>query len=60
MKIPVYLMEIKDLEDILTHSPKWWNTGEKDRYDNLIFILSEDSAEQIREAIGQPSEIWNK
>lgn len=56
MKIPVYLMEIKDLEDILAHSPKWWNTGEKDRYDNLIFILSDDSAEQIREAIGQPSE----
>lgn len=56
MKIPVYLMKIKELEDILAHSPKWWNTGEKDRYDNLIFILSDDSAKQIREAIGQPSE----
>ena len=56
MKIPVYLMKIKALEDILAHSPKWWNTGEKDRYDNLIFILSDDSAKQIREAIGQPSE----
>ena len=31
MKIPVYLMEIKDLEDILAHSPKWWNTGEKEQ-----------------------------
>ena len=56
MKIPVYLMKIEDLEDILAHSPKWWNTGKKDRYDNLIFILSYDSTEQIREAIGQPSE----
>lgn len=56
MKIPVYLMKIKELEDILAHSPKWWNTGEKDRYDNLIFILPDDSAKQIREAIGQPSE----
>ena len=31
MKIPVYLMKIEDLEDILAHSPKWWNTGEKEQ-----------------------------
>ena len=31
MKIPVYLMKIKELEDILAHSPKWWNTGGKEQ-----------------------------
>ena len=56
LDIPVYLIEMEELKDILAHSPIWWDSGSKDKYDNLIFILSYDSTEQIREAIGQPSE----
>ena len=54
MKIPVYLMKIEDLEDILAHSPKWWNTGKKDRYDNLIFIIPPAKSSDVYSEIGEP------
>ena len=56
LAIPVYVMELGELKDILSHSPVWWNTGSKDNYDNLIFILSSDTPEEICTLVGEPSE----
>ena len=56
LDIPVYVIAADVLQDVLEHAPAWWNTGDKDRYDNLIFILSEDSPEEISSLIGEPSE----
>ena len=63
LSIPVYVIEAEALKDILQNSPEWWNTGDKDKYDNMIFILSSDTPEKVSELIGEPSEelevIWN-
>ncbi|MGN0706875.1 MAG: DUF1697 domain-containing protein [Faecalibacterium sp.] len=56
LEIPVYLIEMEELRDILAHAPEWWDSGSKDKYDNLIFILSADPAEELSAAIGNPSE----
>ncbi len=66
LEIPVYLMEEDELKDMLSHAPAWWNSGDKGKYDNLIFILSEDSPQVICGLLGAPSEgledaeIYNK
>lgn len=60
MEIPVYIIEKEDLEDIMLHSPKWWNLESKEKYDNLIFILSSDTPKEICELLGKPSEELEK
>ena len=50
LDIPVYLIEMEELKDILAHSPIWWDSGSKDKYDNLIFILSSG---QFRQSVHQ-------
>ena len=56
MEIPVYIIEKEDLEDIMLHAPEWWNLENKEKYDNLIFILSSDTPKEICELLGKPSE----
>lgn len=56
LEIPVYVIGMDELKDILLHSPEWWDSGNKDKYDNLIFILSSDTSEEICALIGEPSE----
>lgn len=56
LEVPVYVIELENLTEILSNAPKWWNTGGKEEYDNLIFILSLDTPEKICEMIGKPSE----
>lgn len=56
IEIPVHVIETKTLNDILANSPEWWNTGDKEKYDNLIFILSDDSPDEIANLLGAPSE----
>lgn len=54
--IPVYVIEASSVEDILANAPEWWGTEDKDTYDNLIFILSDDTPEEITNLIGPVSE----
>ena len=56
LEIPVYVISTDALNDILAHAPSWWNTGDKGQYDNLIFILTNDSPKAICRLIGEPSE----
>lgn len=56
LEIPVYIIENDLLNDIIEHAPSWWNSGDKSRYDNLIFILSDDTPEDICKVIGVPTE----
>ena len=56
LEIPAYVISADALNDILAHAPEWWNTGDKGQYDNLIFILTEDSPKEICRLIGEPSE----
>ena len=43
------------LNDILQNAPKWWNTGDKEKYDNLIFIIPPTKYEEVYNTIGEPS-----
>lgn len=56
LSIPVYVVEMEVLNDILSNAPEWWNSGNKEKYDNLIFILSDDTPKKLYEMVGQPSE----
>ena len=56
LSIPVYIIDREHIEDVLANAPQWWGTEDKDKYDNLIFILSSDTAEGICDLVGQPSE----
>ena len=53
---PSHIVSKDALDDILKNAPNWWGTGNKDKYDNLIFIITEDPAEEICDMIGQASE----
>lgn len=55
-EIPVKVVGIEYLKDVLDHAPGWWNTDDKSRYHNLIFILTEDTPQDICKLIGDPSE----
>lgn len=55
MEIPVYIIEMDALKEIFSNAPSWWNSGDKEKYDNLIFILSEDSPEEICKLVGETS-----
>ena len=52
LAIPVHVIRKEDLEAILTNAPEWWGTEDKAQYDNLIFILTSDTAKEICDMIG--------
>lgn len=55
LDIPVFVTGMDNIIDIMSHAPSWWGTGEKEKYDNLIFIMPPTTAEEISEKIGEPT-----
>ena len=60
LNIPVYILEVDRLKEIISSAPEWWGTDDKTQYDNLIFILSDDSPQDICSMIGEPSQDLEK
>ena len=56
LQIPVHIISCDYLQDILLHAPQWWGTDDASKYHNLIFIMSQDTAEDICNAVGKPSQ----
>ena len=54
LDIPIFVITSSELEDILKSSPKWWETSNKETYDNLIFIISPTKYEEVYNVIGEP------
>lgn len=54
--VPVFIIEFDKLKDILNNTPKWWGTGNKEMYDNLIFIMPGVSTDEVCDALGKPSD----
>ena len=54
--ISVYVIEKNALKELVAAAPVWWGTEDKDKYDNLIFILSDDSPHDIKNMVGPVSE----
>ena len=55
LEIPSFVIEMDALKEILENAPDWWNSGDKEKYDNLIFILSGNTPEEICQLVGEPS-----
>lgn len=60
LNIPVYILEVDSLKEIISSAPERWGTDDKTQYDNLIFILSDDSPQDICSTIGEPSQNLEK
>lgn len=56
LEIPVFVMTADELEDILYHMPEWWGTGNKEIYDNLIFIIPPTEYKEVYNAIWEPKQ----
>lgn len=60
LDIPVYIITQKELEDILDHAPDWWGDGNKEIYDNLIFMFNSLSYDEFYSKVGSPKEEYEK
>ena len=56
LDIPVHVDRKENLSDILDNAPSGWGTGNKEKYDNLIFVITEDTPDEICDMLGQPSD----
>ena len=55
LNIPVFVINCIDLEELVANKPSWWNTKNKEIYDNIIFILKPHTFNEISEALGTPN-----
>lgn len=55
VEVPVLVLKQESLKELIDQAPKWWGTGDKAVYHNLIFVLPPTSTNQIVEKIGAPS-----
>ena len=60
LDIPVYIILQNELKELLEHAPNWWDDGDKEIYDNLIFILPPLFCEKICEELGEPNAAYEK
>lgn len=60
LEIPVFVIKSQDLEELVANKPSWWNTKNKEIYDNIIFILKPHTFKEISEALGNPIMKMNK
>ena len=56
LDVPVLVISKEWLEDTLKQAPGWWDSGDKDIYDNLILVLPPATAGEIAEKLGEPTE----
>ena len=54
LDIPVFVLSREALEDILQNAPDWWGSGDKEIYDNLIFIIPPSVFSDVYNEIGEP------
>ena len=55
LDIPVFVIKSQDLEELVANKPSWWNTKNKEIYNNIIFILKPHTFKEISESLGKPN-----
>lgn len=60
LDIPVFIISKEKLEDILDNAPDWWDSKNKEIYDNLIFIIPPATFAEVFNEIGGPKEELEK
>ncbi|MCQ2470563.1 MAG: DUF1697 domain-containing protein [Clostridia bacterium] len=53
--VPVFVAEKESVAELLCNAPAWWGSGDKSLYDNLIFILTDETPKEICDSIGPTS-----
>lgn len=56
LDIPVFVISREALEDILQHAPDWWESDNKEIYDNVIFMIPPATFAEVYCEIGEPKE----
>ena len=56
LNVLVHVVSKQDLADILDNAPNWWGTENKEQYDNLIFVITENTTDEICDMLGRPSD----
>lgn len=56
LEIPVFVISYLELEDLLNNAPSWWGTGNKEIYDNIIFILPPVQSNEVKNVLGNLNE----
>ena len=56
LEIPVCLVSVSFLQEVLAQAPSWWDSADKNSYDNLILMIPPTSTTEVMIAIGEPSE----
>ncbi|MBP1561525.1 MAG: DUF1697 domain-containing protein [Oscillospiraceae bacterium] len=60
LDIPVYVLLQEELQDILGNAPNWWDSGNKEIYDNIIFIMPPLTYDELYNDIGSPKDEYEK
>ena len=56
LDIPVFVINLNELENILDNSPVWWGSDNKEIYDNLIFMVPNTNYDEVFNEVGDPTE----
>ncbi len=54
LAIPVFIVSQEKLKELLNNAPDWWAGGDRELYDNLIFMLPPLSYGEFYGEIGAP------
>lgn len=60
ISIPITIISAKELSDVLKNAPRWWNTENKEIYDNAIFVISPTSIDEVFAAVGNAKPEYEK
>jgi len=55
IEVPVFVSTPVEINDILKNSPNWWDTNDKNIYNNLIFIIPPTTYKEVFATVGEPS-----
>lgn len=54
LKVPIFVIKSGELKELLDNKPDWWGTGDKNIYDNIIFIIPPTTYKDVYETLGEP------
>lgn len=52
--IPTFVISYDELNELYNNHPNWWNTNNKEIYDNVIFIIHPHTFSEIYNVLGEP------
>lgn len=60
LEIPVFAISYIELNDLINNAPSWWGNGNKEIYDNIIFILPPMKSNEVKNVLGNLNESVEK